>query len=194
MSTFKELTTLHQEIRKCTKCPLHKKMPDGCVPVPGLIGKSKIMLVGEALGENEALMQEPFVGLAGDMLNKIIKRAGMKREELTILNTVNCRPTRGKYNRPPTQTEIDACSPWLFKQIELLKPKAIITLGKIPTGTILKTDQNFTLGKIQGKKHEVSYTTAHIFPAYHPSYIMQRAMHLVDSTAEIFKKVKNEYT
>jgi DNA polymerase len=185
---------LFDEIRACTRCDLHKKLPVGCSPVPG-VGKidADIMLVGEALGENEVLHQKPFVGLAGQLLTKIITDAGLVRDDLFICNTVNCRPFEGKKNRPPTKEEITKCKGWLWQQIVLVNPKIIITLGKVPAATLLHSQigNNPKMKDIVGQTYEVDYHTAKIIPAYHPSYLLQHGRFFLDSTTELFKKIKN---
>lgn len=167
------------EIKACQNCPLWQDMP-GTDPVPG-VGPvdAKIMLVGEALGEDESFLEEPFVGRCGKLLNNtLLKGAGLTRAECYICNVVNCRPTKKTYsrtsNRPPSELEIDRCKSWLWKQIKLVEPKVIVTMGKIPTFTLLSQQlkKNFTLGKEVGKEFTVSYTSAKIIPNWHPSYIL----------------------
>lgn len=182
---------LRQDIRLCRKCDLCKKMP-GTKPVPG-VGPltAKIMLVGEALGEDESILEEPFVGLCGQFLDQMLTKAGLVRSELFITNTVKCRPTdpTGKKNRAPDQFEIDACKGWLWKEIQLLKPKAIITLGKVATTTLLS--QKYILLKDEvGKRHKPSWFDTHIFPCYHPSYIMARARGKEVDAIKVFETVK----
>jgi uracil-DNA glycosylase family 4 len=184
---------LFDEIRACTRCDLHKKLPGGCFPVQGVGNlKASIMLVGEALGENEVNHQKPFMGLAGQLLNKILLDAGLVRDDLFVCNTVNCRPFEGKKNRPPTKDEINKCKGWLWQQIVLVNPKIIITLGKVPSSTLLHEviGKNPVMKEIVGKEHTVSYHTATIIPAYHPSYLLQHGRFYLEQTTELFKKVK----
>lgn len=187
---------LCEQIRSCQKCPLHKDMP-GTKPVPG-IGPidAKIMICGEALGADEALLEEPFVGQCGTFLNNtLLVGAGLNRSDLYICNVVNCRPTKnnGKSNRPPTDYEINKCKGWLWKQIQLVQPEIIMTLGKVPTYTLLNQQlkKNFTLGSIVGQKFEVDYCKATIVPNYHPSYIQIHGKNKEDKCIDIFKQVRD---
>jgi DNA polymerase len=161
-------------------------------PVSG-IGpiNSSIMIVGEAPGQDESVIEEPFVGQAGRMLDVLLKDSGINRQKTFICNTVNCRPTNdGKKNRPPSKTEINSCKHWLLKQIDLVKPKLIFTLGKIPTHVLLSLKPSFKLADYLGQpvkyiQNEVEYI---IVPNYHPSYIMQYGKKEVNTAIEIFKK------
>jgi len=187
------MLNLQQKIKSCTKCNLCKDMP-GTLPVPG-VGPvdAKLMLVGEALGEDESLLEEPFVGKCGQLLDKILLDAGLKREDLYITNVVKCRPTNesGKANRPPSSEEIFFCKSWLWQEIKLVNPKCIVTLGKVPTHTLLRTylNKNFTLGKVFGKNFKVDYCDSIIVPCWHPSYLMMHGRKHVDSTTELLKTI-----
>lgn len=192
---------MFDDIQNCTLCPLHKSMPDGCKPVPGHGNVlSKIMLIGEALGENEAKLQEPFVGPAGKMLKKMLGDAGIGQDSYYITNTVKCWPyvktitarratTR---NRPPLDEEIQKCKKWLWKEITTIKPSIIITLGKVPTYTLLheKLNKSFTLSDVVGTVYSVGWTQARIMPAYHPSFIMQYGKSKIEECVSHFKKAK----
>lgn len=183
--------TLAQDIRQCRKCALCRAMP-GTKPVPGHGPiTAKIMLVGEALGEDESIIEQPFVGMCGRFLTNMLTKAGLDRGELYITNVVKCRPTdpSGKKNRAPDQFEIDACKGWLWKEIQLVKPKAIITLGKVPTTTLL-SKKNILLKDEVGSSHKPSWFDTHIFPCYHPSYIMARARGKEDEAVKVFETVK----
>lgn len=182
-----DLDFLRDEIRNCKACGLCEAMP--FFPVPG-IGQvnSSIMIVGEAPGEDEAIAEEPFVGLAGKMLDRLLNQAGITRKSVYIANVVNCRPTEGKKNRPPSRTEIKACSSWLYKQIELVKPKVIFTLGKIPSILLLKEKSTFKLHDHIGIVHKVADLDGiDIIPNLHPSYIMQYGKQEVEQAIDIFK-------
>ncbi len=184
------------DVTCCQKCPLHKDMPFSPVPGTGP-SKANIMLVGEALGEEESLLEEPFVGKCGKLLNKIIKDAGMDRLKLYITNTVKCRPTKnnGKCNRPPTNDEIESCLPWLIDEIKLVKPKCIITLGKVPTYTLLcdQLKKSFKLGDEVGVEYLFTHDTAKIFPCWHPSYLLQHGRDKIDETKNLFKELGKRY-
>lgn len=117
---------LVREIMRCTRCPLHASRRN---PVPGEGPlNAEVMLVGEAPGRNEDLQGRPFVGMAGKLLDAALEQAGMPRETVYITNVVKCRPPG---NREPKPEEMLACLPYLKRQIEIVKPKLIVALGRI---------------------------------------------------------------
>jgi len=120
-----ELTELHEKILRCTLCPLCESRSQA-VPGDGP-ENATLLFVGEAPGLNEDLQGKPFVGQAGNFLNKLLDSIGMAREEVFITNVVKCRPPE---NREPAPQEIEACRPYLERQIELMKPRMIVTLGR----------------------------------------------------------------
>jgi DNA polymerase len=163
-------------------------------PVPGVGPKTaKLMIIGEALGKEESEAQEPFQGRAGKLLNKFLTNAKLKRKEIYISNIVHCRPTKnkGRANRPPKDTEIQACKKWIWKEIQEVGPKIIVTLGKIPTFSLLhqKLKKSFKLKDIVGDFFEVDYCSAKIVPLYHPSYLMQHGKKMHGMTAEILTNI-----
>lgn len=168
-------------------------MPPPSKPVPG-VGPSRcaIMIVGEALGADEALLELPFVGLCGKFLDRMIEKAGLRREHIYITNTVKCRPTKnnGKANRPPEDSEIKACKTWLWQEISIVKPTAIITLGKVPTRLLLSLNKSFTLEPMVGNGYRPGWADTTIFPCYHPSYIMVRNIAKEQEAIDVLSKVK----
>lgn len=184
MNKQDSLAMLQDEIRECKSCGLCTTMPFSPVPGIGPVNAS-IMIVGEAPGEDESIAEEPFVGLAGRMLNRLLTSSGLKREDVYICNTVNCRPIDGKKNRAPTKVEIKACNQWLFKQIELVKPKVIFTLGKIPTTLLLKEKSTMKLGEHVGIVHRVD--SFDVIPNWHPSFIMVYGREEMDKAINVFK-------
>lgn len=161
---------------------------------------AQLMLIGEAPGENEDLLGEPFMGRAGDLLNKILKETGIDRNKIYITNTVKCRPTEKKgkrlANRAPTQEEIDNCKSWLWKEIKLIKPRLIVTLGKVPTRTLLSLPLQFKMGDYVGKVCEPTWNIEGeiptIIPCFHPSYLLQHGRRYLDDTKQHFKQIKKE--
>ncbi len=120
-----EWSRLIAEIMKCRKCPLHSTRKN---PVPGEGNRDAyIMLVGEAPGAREDETGRPFVGAAGKLLTELLEGRGLSREEVYITNIVKCRPPG---NRDPTEEEIEACLPYLLRQIRLIKPRVIVALGR----------------------------------------------------------------
>lgn len=195
-----QITHSLKEWTKCELEPLRLKM--GCnLVVPG-VGpmNANLMLVGEAPGADEDLQDEPFVGRAGDLLNKILQDSGLSRSEAYITNIVKCRPTidnKQKKNRPPTVEEIAACKKVLWRELQTVAPAAIITLGATATKTLLSKcaelysfNSKFKMEDYVGQVCGVPYMKAKIIPAYHPSYLLQHGKHLLDKEIEIFKFVK----
>lgn len=131
--TASELEVVAQEIRACKRCPLHATRKNA---VPGEGNPyARIMLVGEAPGYNEDIQGRPFVGAAGNLLNELLRLPGLKREEVFITNVIKCRPPE---NRDPREEEIEACKPFLIKQLEVIKPPVLVCLGRHSTSTVFK--------------------------------------------------------
>ena len=141
----------------------------------------KLMLIGEAPGEQETLMGRPFVGKAGKNLVRFLELAGMRREEIYISNAVKIRPTKtgrtGRIsNRPPTKEEIALFRPWLLREIDLVAPQVIATLGNVPLFAVTG-DKRLTIGEAHGRVLEAGETGRRLFALYHPaSLIYNRAL------------------
>tara|TARA_R110000824_G_scaffold23260_19_gene83823 strand:- start:594 stop:1208 length:615 start_codon:yes stop_codon:yes gene_type:complete len=197
-----ELELLRDEYSSCEICNLCPKSSgiNGVVRSSG--PASSLAIIGEAPGADEDAAGEPFVGRAGKMLDKLLEGAKIKRRQAFITNSVKCRPTQndGKKNRTPTSDECESCRPWLYKELQLVKPKVIITLGKISTESVLSLPKNFTLGDYVNKSHETylrresspemmtdMYT---IVPCWHPSYLMQHGRKKFAEAVECFKLAK----
>lgn len=141
----------------------------------------KLMLIGEAPGEQETLMGRPFVGKAGKNLDHFLELAGMRREEIYISNAVKIRPTKtgrtGRIsNRPPTKEEIALFRPWLLREIDLVAPQVIATLGNVPLFAVTG-DRRLTIGEAHGRVMEAGETGRRLFALYHPaSLIYNRAL------------------
>lgn len=138
----------------------------------GPIG-AKVMMIGEAPGEQESLQGRPFVGKAGKNLDAFLEEVGMVREEMYVSNTVKFRPTRlsesGRYvNRTPTQEEVKLFLPWLIREIEMVKPRCIVTLGNVPLRAL--TDRKQVIGDCHGKfMPRDEYL---LYPMYHPASVI----------------------
>jgi uracil-DNA glycosylase family 4 len=160
----KSLDELDSMICNCVKCSL------GTTRIKFVFGvgnpDADIVFVGEAPGADEDAQGEPFVGRAGQLLNKILEAIHFKREEVYICNILKCRPPN---NRDPLPEEIDACEPHLWKQLELMKPKIIVCLGRIAGQTLLKTTAS--LGDLRGKVH--SYRGIKLVVTYHPAALLR---------------------
>jgi DNA polymerase len=159
----KELEKLNKIIASCKKCPLHKTRTNA-VPGEGP-ANAKIMFIGESPGRTEDIQGRPFVGLAGKFLNKLFNSIDLKRTKVFITGSVKCRPPK---NRVPTEEEIQACKPYLEKQIEIIKPKLIVILGNVALKTLLGEKSVSNLhGKIFEKKG-IKY-----FITFHPAAAMR---------------------
>jgi DNA polymerase len=148
----------------CTACVLHKGRTN---VVFGVGNRSaQLVFVGEGPGADEDRQGEPFVGRAGQLLNKIITAMKWKREEVYICNVVKCRPPE---NRTPLPDEVAACNPYLTEQLELISPKVIVTLGGPAAKTLLKTTQGIM--SLRGKWY--SYRGIPVMPTYHPAFLLR---------------------
>jgi DNA polymerase len=181
---------LRKEIRGCTKCELHKLMPDGCKPVPG-IGpiNAKIFCLAESPGADEVILEEPLRGLCGRYFDKLLIQSGLKREQCYISNVIHCRCTdNGKKNRPPKKEEIESCEDWTRKEINTIKPKIVIGFGKIACEFLYEKKVK-KLGDYVGIiKQNKDY---HFICTYHPSYLLQHGKDKVESTISHLKSAKD---
>lgn len=159
------IDNLSKKIKKCQKCPLWQQRTQA-VPGEGT-PKTKIILIGEAPGQEEDKQGRPFCGQAGKLLNKLLKLAGLERPEVFITNIVKCRPPA---NRDPLPEEIKTCWPWLVEQMKIIKPKLIITLGRHAMNQFLPGQPKISkihghLIKLTDKKRRVVYC----YPVFHPA-------------------------
>lgn len=140
--------------------------------------KAKIMLIGEAPGEQEAKSGRPFVGQAGKNLDEFLQAVGLEREELYISNVVKFRPYRinpksgRKNNRAPNKEEIKLCRPFLEEEVELLRPRLIVTLGNVPLRVMTK-EEGLKIGDCHGKPMQLR-EDVYLFPLYHPASVIYR--------------------
>ena len=149
----------------CSRCKLHTL---GRKQVVFGVGnpQADLMFVGEAPGADEDIQGEPFVGRAGQLLTKIIEAIDLKREDVYIANVIKCRPPG---NRNPEPDEVEQCEPFLFRQIDVIKPRVVVALGKFAAQCLLKTDAPIT--RIRGR--EFTYRDAVLIPTYHPAYLLR---------------------
>ncbi len=158
------LGDLNTAICTCVKCSLGQTRTKFVFGVGN--PNADIVLVGEAPGADEDMQGEPFVGRAGQLLNKILEAVHFKRDEVYICNILKCRPPN---NREPQTDEIDACEPHLWKQLELIKPKIIVCLGRVAAQTLLRTTD--TLTNLRGKIH--NYRGIRLVVTYHPAALLR---------------------
>jgi uracil-DNA glycosylase len=160
-----DLNEIRRQISGCTKCKLHE-IKKNYVPGEGCLNPD-VMFIGEGPGETEDNFGRPFVGKAGQLLDKIITKMGYSRETVFIANIVKCRPPN---NRDPLKNEVDACKPYLMAQIQVLKPKVIVCLGKVAMNNLL--DESFSIMQKRGQQFE--FMGIPVIPTFHPSYILHQ--------------------
>ena len=159
-----KLKVLEAEVKTCCKCHLSFSRTN---PVFGEGNpEAELMFVGEAPGEEEDKTGRPFVGKAGQLLTRIILAMKLKREDVYITNIVKCRPPK---NRDPKADEIASCIGYLMEQIRIIRPKIIVTLGRIPSKVFIKSD--FPITKLRGNFYD--FQGIKILPTYHPSYLIR---------------------
>jgi len=159
------LDEIADEINQCKKCDLHKTRNN---PVAGDGCKNAdVLFIGEAPGRNEDLQGKPFVGRAGKILDKLLENIDLDRKQVFIGNILKCRPPN---NRNPLRSEIESCSHFLDKQIDLIKPRIIVTLGSFSTEYIFeKFDISIDkISRVHGKKFK-TVDGKIIIPVYHPA-------------------------
>ena len=160
----KDLESFYNEIKDCQLCPL------GATRTKFVFGvgnpNADLMLIGEAPGRNEDLQGEPFVGRAGQLLDKILAAINLSREEVYIANVLKCRPPN---NRDPLKSESDTCQPYLKQQIELIKPKLILALGRVSGAWLLGED--LALKDMRNKSY--SYNGIEMMVTYHPAALLR---------------------
>jgi DNA polymerase len=149
----------------CRRCKLHTLGRSRIVFGVGN-PEAALMFVGEAPGADEDRLGEPFVGRAGQLLTKIIEAIGLRREDVYIANAIKCRPPE---NRNPEPDEVAQCEPFLFRQIDAIKPRVIVALGKFAAQTLVRTTDPIT--RLRGR--EFRFRDAVLVPTYHPAYLLR---------------------
>ncbi len=164
LNQIETLEQIESLVASCKKCPLYKTATN---PVPGEGNpRAQLMCVGEAPGATEDETGRPFVGAAGQLLTKILAAIDLPREQVYICNVLKHRPPG---NRNPLPEEVTACSPYLVRQIELIKPKVILALGTFASQTLLNTKT--PIGKLRGSVHE--YHGVPLVVTYHPAALLR---------------------
>jgi uracil-DNA glycosylase family 4 len=160
----KALEEIDRQVLVCKLCGLHRLRTRA---VPGEGNRSaEVMFIGEAPGRDEDVQGRPFVGRAGQLLRKIIAAMTFREDEVYITNIVKCRPPD---NRVPHREEEEACSPYLVRQIELIRPRVIVTLGKTPTDYFVPGREGMTARR----GHFGDYRGIPVMPTFHPSYLVR---------------------
>jgi DNA polymerase len=158
--------TLEKTVQHCTACPLHETRTHAVFGV----GRrdADLLIIGEAPGANEDKQGEPFVGRAGKLLNSMLEAIGLNRQEVYIANIVKSRPPQ---NRDPLPEEVAACTPYLLRQITLLKPKIMLALGRIAAHYLL--DTTTPMGRLRGHTFEYGPLKTPLLITYHPAYLLR---------------------
>ncbi len=180
------LEEFNSQISSCKKCPLGETRKNFVFGVGN--PNAEIMLIGEAPGADEDEQGEPFVGRAGQLLNNILKAVSLERSDVYICNILKCRPPN---NRDPLVSEMELCTPYLEKQIELIKPKFIICLGRIAAQWLLKTNDG--LNKL--RQQVFQFKGASLLVTYHPAALLrnQSWKRPTWEDMKLFKRLYDEY-
>jgi DNA polymerase len=175
------LSSLRREAEACTKCKLAATRTNVVFGEGSL--DAKIMFVGEAPGYHEDLQGKPFVGSAGQFLDQLLDEiVGLKRDQVYIANILKCRPPE---NRDPASEEIEACKPYLVRQLEIIRPEIICTLGNFATRTLTGRTEGIT--RLRCKP--IRFGKAFVFPMLHPAAALHRG-DLYDEVRKDFEKLK----
>lgn len=158
------MARLTREVERCRLCPLYRTRTRAVVGDGSL--DAKLVFIGEAPGRDEDLQGKPFVGAAGQLLNKMIAAMGMKREEVYICNVLKSRPPE---NRTPLPEEIAACLPYLQEQLAVIQPKVLCALGAVATKALL--GPHVSIMKVRGQVRD--YQGIPLVPTLHPAYLLR---------------------
>ena len=172
------LLAIREDIGDCTRCKLHTL---GRTQVVFGVGNpdADLMFVGEAPGADEDVQGIPFVGRAGQLLTKIVEAIGLTRDDVYIANIIKCRPPQ---NRNPEPDEVATCEPFLFRQIDIIKPKIIVALGKYAAQTLLRSET--PISRLRGRQFD--YRGATLIPTFHPAYLLRNP----SSKREVWEDMK----
>jgi len=175
------LQLIHETIGDCTRCKLHKSRTNIVFGVGSM--KAELVFVGEGPGHDEDIKGEPFVGRAGKLLTQMIEAMGLRREDVYICNVVKCRPPE---NRLPEKDEITTCSPFLFRQIDVIRPKVICCLGSCASQTLLQTTQG--ISRFRGEWFD--FRGSKLIATYHPAYLLRNP----NAKGEVWKDLQKVMT
>jgi uracil-DNA glycosylase family 4 len=161
-----EWDDLRARVAACTRCELHK----GRIQTVFGVGNvhAEWLIIGEAPGAEEDKQGEPFVGRAGKLLNSMLRAIGLQREQVFIGNILKCRPPG---NRDPKPEEVACCEEYLKKQIAMIKPKIILTVGRVAAQNLLKSDT--PIGQMRGQRYTYPGTDIPVVVTYHPAYLLR---------------------
>ncbi len=175
------LSSMLDELENCRRCELYRTRKK---PVLGDGNPySEVMLVGEAPGKMEDELGKPFVGKAGRLLDDMLAEIGLSRADIYITNVVKCRPP---HNRDPKKVEIEACKVYLERQIELIRPKVVMTLGRFASAVILAP---LKLSSIRGRIFMTKFAnhSFKVIPTYHPAFILRNPHYIETYRADFIR-------
>ena len=158
------LNVIRENLGECTRCRLHQKRNK--IVYGAGNPRAQLVFVGEAPGHDEDIQGLPFVGRAGKLLTQMIEAMGLQREDVYICNVVKCRPPE---NRKPEDDEVETCSPYLYRQLDVIAPKAIVCLGAVAAQTLLKTKD--PISRFRGTWSDFRNTK--LMATYHPAYLLR---------------------
>jgi uracil-DNA glycosylase family 4 len=161
--------SLAGQVRVCTRCELHRSRTQTVFGV----GRrdAELLVIGEAPGADEDRQGEPFVGRAGQLLNEMLRAIGLPRKDVYIANILKCRPPG---NRDPQPEEASACTPYLRQQIGLVRPRAILAVGRIAAQWLLQSDS--PIGRLRGRVFPYGEAGTPLIVTYHPAYLLRSPM------------------
>jgi uracil-DNA glycosylase family 4 len=157
---------LQARVTGCAACPLHATRTQTVFGVGNR--EAELMVIGEAPGADEDRQGEPFVGRAGLLLNAMLQAIGLQREAVYIANILKCRPPG---NRDPLPEEVAHCEPFLLRQIELVRPRVILAVGRVAAQNLLHSAE--TVGKLRGRTHRLGEAGIPVVVTYHPAYLLR---------------------
>lgn len=160
------LDKLEKTVSGCVLCALHKSRTQTVFGVGNI--NADVMFIGEAPGANEDLQGEPFVGKAGMLLNEMLRSIGLQRTDVYIANILKCRPPN---NRDPAGPEVKMCTPYLQRQIALIKPKMLVAVGRIAAQFLLNTTES--MARLRGRNYSYGENQTPLLITYHPAYLLR---------------------
>lgn len=171
------LLKVRSDLGECTRCKLHKTRHS--IVFGDGNPKAKLVFVGEGPGADEDAQGLPFVGRAGKLLTQMIEAMGLQRKDVYICNVVKCRPPE---NRQPEEDEVNTCSPFLFRQIDVIAPKVIVCLGAVAAKTLLETNRGIS----QFRGQWLEFRGRKLLATYHPAYLLRNP----NAKSEVWKDLQ----
>lgn len=178
------LVEVYREVQDCERCPLAATRTRAVFGAGD--ADAELMFVGEAPGADEDRQGLPFVGRAGMLLNELLAGVGLSREEVFITNVLKSRPPG---NRDPQPSEIEACEPYLFRQVELIEPKVVATLGNFATKLLTGNPAGITRVRGTPQVHRLGVRTVFVFPLLHPAAAL-RTPKMKETLSEDFARLR----